>query len=117
MSDWKNSMYAQIAYMAGMGLAFLFAPNILLPLLGLEPTSEIWIRILGMLVLALTFYYWTALNQNQISFARVSVWGRLAFCAGLAILGVMFGQYIFIGFAVLEAGLALWTHRTLPKEG
>ena len=46
-------MYAQIVYMAGMGLPFLVAPNIMLPMLGLEPTNDIWIRVLGMLALAL----------------------------------------------------------------
>lgn len=109
-------MYAQIAYMAGMGLFFLFAPNVLLPILGLEPTHEIWIRILGMLVMTLTVYYTIAVQQGQVSFARVSVMGRFIFCAGLTLLAIFFSQYIFIAFAVLEAGLALWTRQTLPKE-
>lgn len=110
-------MYAQVAYMAGMGLPFLFAPNFLLPILGLEPTQEIWIRILGMLVVALIVYYMLAIRQNNMAFARASVMGRYIFCVGLTILGLFYTQYIFILFAALEAGLAVWTHRTLPAEG
>jgi len=114
MTNWKNSMYAQIVYMAGMGLPFLFAPNLMLPMLGLEPTNEIWIRVLGMLVVALLVYYSTSIRQNNIAFARASVQGRLVFCLGLTGLALVYGQYIFILFAVVEAGLAVWTHRTLP---
>ena len=107
-------MYAQVIYMAGMGLPFLFAPNMMLPLLGLEPTEEIWIRVLGMLVLALTVYYTLSIRQDNIAFARASVMGRLIFCVGLSALALVYAQHIFILFAVLEAGLAIWTHRTLP---
>lgn len=114
MANWKNSMYAQIVYMAGMGLPFLFAPNLMLPMLGLEPTNEIWIRILGMLVVALVVYYTLSIREDNIAFARASVRGRLIFCLGLTGLALVYGQYIFILFAVLEAGLAVWTHRTLP---
>lgn len=66
MANWKNSMYAQVVYMIGMGLPFLFAPNLMLPLLGLEPTHEIWIRILGLLVLALVVYYSTSIRQHAL---------------------------------------------------
>lgn len=107
-------MYAQIVYMAGMGLPFLFAPNLMLPMLGLEPTNEIWIRVLGMLVVALLVYYSTSIRQNNIAFARASVQGRLVFCLGLTGLALVYSQYVFILFAVVEAGLAVWTHRTLP---
>lgn len=108
-------MYAQLVYMIGMGLPFLLAPNFMLPMLGLERTDEIWIRILGMLVLAVSVYYATSIREENIAFARTSVRGRLIFCVGLTGLALMYGQYIFILFAVLEAGLAVWTQRTLPS--
>lgn len=114
MTNWKTSMYAQIAYMAGMGLPFLFAPNLMLPILGLEPTQEIWIRILGMLVLTLVVYYTLSVRRNNLEFARASVLGRLVFCLGLTVLALVYDTYIFILFAILEAGLAIWTRRTLP---
>ena len=115
MSNWKNALYAQLAYMGGMGLFFLLAPNVLLPILGLEPTHEIWIHILGMLVMALTFYYYLAIRQENMQFLWASVWGRYMFCAGLLALGLLFGLYIFILFAAVESGLALWAQRTLPQ--
>lgn len=116
MANWKTSMYAQIVYMAGMGLPFLLAPNMMLPMLGLEPTNEIWIRVLGMLVLALVVYYTLSIREDNTAFARASVRGRLIFCVGLTGLALVYNQYIFILFAVLEAGLAVWTHRTLPSK-
>ncbi len=114
MANWRTSMYAQLVYMIGMGLPFLLAPNFMLPMLGLDPTHEIWIRILGLLVLAVSVYYASAISGENIAFARTSVRGRLVFCVALTGLALVYNQYIFILFAVLEAGLAVWTHRTLP---
>lgn len=109
-------MYAQLVYMIGMGLPFLFAPNFMLPVLGLEPTDEIWVRILGMLVLAISLYYFFAIREENFAFARTSVRGRLVFCVGLTVLALFFNQKIFILFALLEVGLAVWTQRTLPAS-
>lgn len=115
MANWKTSMYAQLVYMIGMGLPFLLAPNFMLPMLGLERTDEIWIRILGMLVMAISLYYFYAIQEGNTAFARVSVRGRLLFCVGLTALALIYHQYIFVFFAILEAGLAVWTQRTLPS--
>jgi len=51
MKNVITSMYAQLIYMMGMGVGFLFLPHLVLPLFGFADTSEVWIRVLGALVL------------------------------------------------------------------
>jgi EamA domain-containing membrane protein RarD len=116
MKNWHTSFYAQLAYMAPMGLGFLFQPNLVLSTLGLEPTQEPWIRLVGLLALVLTYYYFNAVRTDSADFARASVSGRLFFCAGLAIVAAQFDMKILFVFVVIEAALAIWTRMTLPKD-
>jgi len=44
-------------YLCGLGLVLLLVPNLVLQVFGVPPTHEVWIRINGMFVLCLSFYY------------------------------------------------------------
>lgn len=105
-----TSMLGQFAYVIVSGVSLLFFPNFLLGIFGLEPANEIWIRVLGMLVLALSFYYYAMYKNGGKEVIRATVQGRLLFCAGLVafvILGMV--KPVLLGFAIAETGLALWT--------
>jgi hypothetical protein len=115
MNDWKTSLYAQILYMFGMGAGLLLMPNFVLGTLGLEPDNGIWIRVLGLLALVFMLYYNQAIQNGLVAFARLSVWGRSIFCAGLAGLALYYGYNIILLLAAVEAVLAFWTWMTLPK--
>jgi glucose uptake protein GlcU len=105
-----KSLLGQVAYVIISGLQLLFMPNVLLQLFGFEPTSEIWIRVLGMLVLALSFYYYAMYKNGGKEVIRATVQGRLFFCAGLVMFVILgMAKPVLIGFAVVETGLALWT--------
>ncbi len=116
MKNVSNSMYAQIAYMVLAGTGFLFMPNVILQVLGMQPVDDVWIRIIGLLALVLASYYWVMTKNSILPFFKVSVWGRYGFCAGLVAL-VLFnlGEKPLILFAALETGLAVWTHLALRK--
>ncbi len=104
------SMYGQMIYVLLSGLALLFIPNVLLTLFGFEPTHEIWIRVLGMLVLVLTIYYYHMARYGNDPVVWATVLGRLFFCGGLVVFVVLgLAKPTLIGFAVAETGLALWT--------
>lgn len=113
MKNWQTSLYAQIAYMAGTGAGFLFAPGVVSSLLHLGPAEEVWIRVVGLLALLLCTYYYAAIKNEALWFARASVWGRYGFCLALSALALMFGLPMLIAVAALEAGLAVWTQTTL----
>ncbi len=105
-----TSILGQFAYVLVAGTSLLLFPNFLLGIFGLEPTHEIWIRVLGMLVLALSFYYYAMYKNGGKEVIRATVQGRLFFCAGLVafvVLGMV--KPVLLGFAVVETGLALWT--------
>jgi hypothetical protein len=105
-----KSLYGQMAYTLFSGLQLLFVPNMLLSIFGFEPTSEIWIRILGMLVLVLTILYYGLAKYGNDTMAWLTVIERIIFCGGL-IMFVLLGmaQKPLLLFAVFEIGLALWT--------
>ncbi len=115
MKNWKTTLYGQIAYMALTGSGFLLMPTMVTALLHLGPAEEIWIRVVGLLALLLCFYYYSAIKNDALWFARVTVWGRYGFCLALSVLALTFGLPMIIAVAALEAGLAVWTHSSLPK--
>ncbi|MGA9994268.1 MAG: hypothetical protein WBP93_02585, partial [Pyrinomonadaceae bacterium] len=57
MSQAAKSLFVFGIYLFGLGLILLFVPNLILQLFGVTPTNEVWIRLNGMFVLCLSFYY------------------------------------------------------------
>lgn len=78
MSPAAKSLFVFAIYLCGLGLALLLVPNLLLRAFGVPPTNEVWIRINGMLVLCLSFYYIRAARNELTAFIRWTVWARVA---------------------------------------
>jgi hypothetical protein len=111
-----TSILGQIAYVIISGLQLLFVPNFLLGMFGIAPTSEIWIRVLGMLVLVLSIYYYAIYKKGDKEIVRATVQGRLLFCAGLVMFVILgMAPPVLIGFALAETGLALWSLAELRR--
>ena len=116
----KNARYpsllGQMVYVIVSGLQLLLVPNLLLGIFGFDPTSEIWIRVMGMLVLVLSFYYYAIAHHGNEPIVKSTVYGRLLFCAGLVAFVVLgMAKPALIGFALLETGLAIWSWREVSK--
>src|SRR5437879_12226221 len=60
MTPAARSIRVFAVYLLLLALVLLIAPNPLLQAFGLPPTSEVWIRVVGMLVAFAGVYYWTA---------------------------------------------------------
>jgi hypothetical protein len=116
MKNWKTSLLGQIAYMAGTGAGLLFMPQVVSDLLQLGPVSEVWVRVVGLLALLLCVYYYAAIKNEAVWFARGSVWARYGFCAALVGLSFLFHIPMLIGLAVVESALAVWTQWSLSKS-
>jgi hypothetical protein len=101
-------------YLLVLGAWLLVAPNALLALFGMAPTTEVWIRVVGMLVGFLGVYYVRAAAANLTRFFAWTVPVRLS-------VPVFFGAFVLLGlappvlllFAVVDAAAALWTWRAL----
>jgi hypothetical protein len=116
MKNVTNSLYVQILYMLGMGAGFLFIPNVALPIFGFATTTEVWIRVLGALVIVFSGYYYACVKSEHVPYFKATVWGRYLFCACLVVLAVLqLGQPMLYVFAAVETSLAVWTHTALKK--
>ena len=114
MQKTYKSMYGQMIYVLLAGAQLLFIPNVLLGIVGLEPTTEIWIRLMGMLVIVLSIYYYYMAKYGNDKVVWATVLGRLIFCGGLVVFVLLgLAKPALIGFAIVETGLALWTWREL----
>jgi hypothetical protein len=104
-------------YIVVSGLTLIFAPNMLLGLLGLPATSEVWIRGMGVLGIVLGLYYVQAARDNNVAFFRMTFWGRVAFMLGISALGLLTPGYaVLTVFGLIDLVGAIYTWITLRQE-
>ena len=117
MSRSAVSILVFAIYLFGMGVILLIVPNVLLSLLSVPETSEVWVRVVGMLALVLGFYYATAARNELTPFFRATVYGRtsvLFFFVGFVVLEM--AQPIFILFGAIDVAVAAWTAICLRSD-
>jgi hypothetical protein len=101
-------------YIFVVGLSFIFIPNLVLPLFGFATTTEVWIRVLGLLTTILGTYYLYCAYHNLRLFFRATVFGRMAFCVGLITLAVLgLGGPMLIILGLIDLMGAVWTGLSL----
>jgi len=114
MSASAISLYVFGIYVIIVGIGFIFIPNTILPLLKFPKTSEPWIRVIGILVAVLGFYYIIAAQNELTLFFWASVVARFAILIGFILLVVTKkAQPMLIGFGIIDAAGGLWTLLTL----
>lgn len=117
MSSAAKSCFVFAFYIVGMGLALTFVPGVLLPILGFPAPQEIWVRVLGLLALALSYYYIDAARRETVTFFRATVLGRTFFGIGLIILGIVTpGALTLILLASVDLLGAAWTWYALRNS-
>ena len=108
------SVFVWGIYMLFSGSAFLFIPDTVLPLFGFSPTTEGWVRVVGLLVGIVGAYYIDGARNNFILFFKMTVFGRLAFALGtlfLVLLNLSQPPLLIIG--TTDAIGAIWTWLSL----
>jgi len=117
MTKPATTLFVFAIYLILLGAALLVAPNSLLGLFGVPPTTEVWIRVVGMLVVFLGVYYVVAARINSLPFMEASVRLRgsvLLFFGAFVALG--WAPPVLLLFAAIDVLGALWTHLTLRRE-
>ena len=66
MSPSGKTIFAFGCYLLVLGATLLLAPNLLLALFGFPLTEEVWIRIVGLLVIYLGIYYSLAGRRDML---------------------------------------------------
>jgi hypothetical protein len=111
-------MFVFAVYLFVLGAILLVAPNVLLGIFGLEPATDVFVRIVGMLVVFLGYYYVSAARGEVVAFMRWSARARpfvILFFIAFVALGWSKPQLILFG-AVDLAG-AIWTRLALRGSG
>ena len=117
MSTSAKSVFYFGIYLLLTGLTLLTVPNILLGMFGLAETAEVWIRVVGMLVLLLGGYYITAARHELRPFFQMSVYLRasvMLFFAAFVGMGMVGAPLLLFG--VIDMAGALWTLQALRGE-
>ena len=114
MSRAARSVFVFGVYLVGTAATLIVSPNTLLGLLRIAPTTEPWIHVLGVVVLALAAYYLTAARAESVPFFRATVWVRVMALVGFAgLAAASLAPVALIGFGVVDALGALWTWSAL----
>lgn len=117
MSGVARSLVVFGWYLAAFGGALVLAPNPVLAAFGLPPTDEVWIRVVGVLVLIIAYLDLRLGRTGLVAFARLTVHARtgvLVAFAGFVLAGLAKPILIVVG-AIDFAG-ALWTAAALRAE-
>ena len=117
MTPAARSINAFGYYLLALAVVLLVAPNVLLTSFGLPPTSEVWIRVVGMLVAILGVYYRVAARAELVPLFRVTVLARGSVPLFFVIF-VMAGwvAWPLILFGLIDAVGAAWTWSALQAD-
>ena len=117
MGQAAKSLFVFGIYLCGLGLILLLVPNLILQVFGVPPTNEVWIRINGMFVLCLSFYYVQVARNELTNFIRWTVWTRIAVILFLAafVLFVSAPKALLL-FGLIDLLSAIWTWFALKEN-
>jgi hypothetical protein len=103
-------------YLVVLGLTLLLAPNLLLGLFGIPRTDEVWVRILGVVLVVIGYYQIQAGRNRSDWFMRASVLGRTGIALtlfGLVATGA--APLVIALFGAVDLAGAMWTAYALGR--
>lgn len=116
MSPAAKSVFVFGIYLSILGIILVAIPNLLLSMFDLNETEEVWIRIVGMLVLLLSVYYVQLARKELADFFWLSVYVRssvIVFFTAFVLAGYV--QPVLILFGAVDLLGALWTWWALKR--
>lgn len=116
MSKATFSAKAFAVYVVAISTVLVVAPNLLLSIFGIAPTSDVWIRVVGVLAFNIGVYAWIAAGHRP--FLEASVYTRfLVFAAFLAFALLGLASPMIVLFGVIDLAGGLWTWAALRADG
>ena len=117
MSRAAKSLLVFGLYLCVLGPLLLLFPNVLLRFFGARQTNEVWIRINGMFIICLAFFYIQAARHGLMSFIRWTVWARGAVIIYLtAFVILLAAPKALLLFGLVDLLSAAWTLIALKSE-
>lgn len=110
MDKASRSVFIFGIYLALLGLGLVLIPNPLLTLFGFEPTTEVWIRIVGMLLIIIAYYDTEATRTRTTTFYRWTVVARIfSFLLLTTFVALGLAQPMLLLFGFIDLAGATWT--------
>lgn len=116
ISPAARTVYFWGFYAFGFGLVLLFVPTVLLDLFRVPQTDEPWIRVIGIIAIALGVYFVSGARSEATSFLKGTVLGRFIIATGATVLFALWGYWPAMVFGFAEAAGALWTWSALRRK-
>ena len=115
----KSAFSAKVfaVYLFVVGAVLIVAPNFLLSIFRIPPTSEVWIHVVGVTAFMIGIYAWVAAKHEDKPFLEASVYTRfLVFVAftTFAVIGLASPMIVLFGVADLLGGI--WTYFALKAD-
>ena len=116
MTKAARSVLIWSVYAFVIGVLLAAAPNFLLSLFGIPETDEVWIRILGFVVILLALYYWDGARNEARHLFVASVLGRVFVVVAFVVLVVTGEPWQLLLFAAVDLAGALYTLAALRAD-
>jgi hypothetical protein len=119
MSTAAKTIVGFAIYMALTGIILVVSPNTLLGILRLPLTHEPWIRLLGMFMVIVGYYYYRTALSEATAFFRATIHGRTTIGVFLVWLALTGAGWVLVLFALGEwiGALATWLAlRSRPRQ-
>jgi hypothetical protein len=103
-------------YLLGQGFVLFFFPTFLLGIFGISDPADYWVRIVGLAVLIISYYYiQNAISDNRTFFVFTTQGRTIQF--GLFLLLYLLYQIpvMLVGFSFFELLSGFWTLWALKK--
>jgi hypothetical protein len=109
------SARAFAVYVFAMAAVLVCAPNLLLAAFGVPPTTEVWIRVAGVLACMIGVYAWVGAAHRP--FLQASVYTRATvFVALTAFVLLGLGSPMLALFGAIDLCGGLWTYCALRAD-
>jgi hypothetical protein len=115
MSKSAFSAKAFAVYLFIVGAALVVAPNFLLSIFGVPTTTEVWIRVVGVVAFNIGIYTWVSAENKE--YLQASVYTRLLVFVAFttfAVIGMASPMIVIFGVADLAGGI--WTYFALRAD-
>jgi hypothetical protein len=110
MSYLARTIWVYSFYLFIMGACLVLVPNLVLEIFGFQPTSEIWIRLLGLFTFTAGIYYFQSSRYEQTEFFKATIIGRIFFFLMTILFVFVFEQSPMLAtIGIVDFVGALWT--------
>jgi hypothetical protein len=104
-------------YLFIMSPVLVVAPNVLLSLFGVPPTSEVWIRVVGVIAFNLGVYLWVAAKHDDRPFLAASAYARGSVFLAFVVFALMgLASPVIVVFGVIDLCGGAWTWFALRAD-